>query len=335
MKKTATIITKIGIGFITNLFVLLSVVLNIWEFFKSLTARIVTKLPLLFTAFVSIVSFLTLIAFIFSPDMFNSNGMKIFCCVILIVAASILIRLSDLIMGLVSALLLIVIELFNTVPIIGFMRDSFMKLVDKYLNYCNSDIKTIERLYIFGICYILNFLKNLFKTISVVFSIAIYPIFTVCAGIFGYWFVFIDSAAPTTGTLEWYISMAFVVVFAVIGICLAYVFNESVKEGIEDSDFDLFYIFEIYSNTYKNYSNKKYQGNRKNINQEENSKENQYFAMFSDAKSYDEVKKIYRKLSKEVHPDVSDLPEKEACMRMAELNNAYEYYENKFREVHI
>lgn len=55
---------------------------------------------------------------------------------------------------------------------------------------------------------------------------------------------------------------------------------------------------------------------------------------------YNKIKMIYidppyRKLSKEVHPDVSDLPEKEACMRMAELNNAYEYYENKFREVHI
>ena len=331
MKNISRIFIKFGIGLVTNLFVLLSVILNVWEFLKSMLLRMVINLSILFKAFVSIVFFLALISFILSPN--ASTGdivIKIICCVISIVAVSILIRLSDFIMGFVSSTLLIVITAFNTVPIIEFMRDSFMKLADKYLNYCNDDIKTIERLYIFGVCYIVNFLKDLFKAISAVLLIAIYPIFAFSTGILGYWLVFVDSTPPSTGSAEWYISIILVIVSISLGVYLAHILNACVKESIEEADFDLFYIFEIYSNTYKNYSNKKYQSNQSNIKQEEPSKENQYFAMFSDAKSYDEVKKIYRKLSKEVHPDVSDLPEKEACMRMAELNNAYDYYKNKF-----
>lgn len=331
MNKVSNIFIKIGIGIAANTFVLLSVIFNIWEFLKSIIIRIFTKLPQIFTAFVSVSAFLALIGFIFSTDIFNSNGMKIFCCVILVVVASVLISLSNLIMGIASAFLLIVIELFNTSPIIIFMRDSFMKLVDKYLNYCDSGIRRIEYVYMFGICHILSCFKNLFKMLSVVISILIYPILALACGVIGYWITFIESAAPASGTVEWYINIAYIAIFAIIGICLANMFNFSFKESIEDSDFDLFYIFEIYSNTYKNYFRKKSYSKKNGFNQEEPKEKNMYFDMFSEATTYDEVKKIYRKLAKNVHPDVSELPKEEACKRMADLNKAYEYYEIKYK----
>ncbi|MBQ3109682.1 MAG: DnaJ domain-containing protein [Clostridia bacterium] len=184
----------------------------------------------------------------------------------------------------------------------------------------------------FGICYILNYLKNIFKVANGIISFLLFPTFAFACGAIGYWFVFIDSAAPVARTVEWYISIAYVVLFAIIGVCLASVFNTSFKESIEDSDFDLFYVFEIYSNTYKNYSNKKSYDKQNEFRQDKHNEGNEYFTVFSNATTFDEVKKIYRKLAKEVHPDVSNLPKEEACKRMADLNAAYEYYENKYNE---
>ena len=50
----ANFFAKLFIGITTNILVLLSVILNIWEFLKSIVIRIITKLPDVFSAFVAI-----------------------------------------------------------------------------------------------------------------------------------------------------------------------------------------------------------------------------------------------------------------------------------------
>lgn len=328
MKKTINCIAKFGIGLIVNLFAILSTVLNIWEFVKMLVIRIVVKLPDIFTTVLGIFSALYTLYCIFTPDI-NSVGTKIFIIVMLFIVVGLLLRFSEFAINIVCAILMFIVSILDASYIIAFMRDSIFRLVDRYLNFCDSDLKVIERIYVFGTCYILNFFNKAFKAISRIFLIAVYPIMAVTSCWAGYWLFFIDSEAPTPWSLDFWMSIAVIALLIGAGIYLAYIINEVTSESEEDTDFGLFTVFEIYSDTFKNFSSRKTSSNT--YHEPEQPKEtNEYFAMFAEITSLEELKKSYKRLAKEVHPDVSDLPADVACKKMADLNEAYKYFQNKF-----
>ena len=329
MKKTLNLFAKFGIGFVVNLFAILSTILNVWEFVKMLVIRMVVKLPGIFTTVLGIFSVLYTIYCIFSPDI-GSTGTKIFIIVMLFIVVGLLILFSEFAVGIVSAVLMFIIGFLDASYIISFMRDSIFRLVDRYLNFCNSDLKAIERVYVFGTCYILNFFSKAFKSISRAFSIIVYPVMASVGGWAGYWLLFIDSEASSFWSLDWWMSIALLALFVGAAIYIAYLINEVTSESAEDSDFGLFTVFEIYSETFKNFSSRKTHNGTYNHKPEQPKETNEYFTVFAEFTSLEELKKSYKKLAKEVHPDVSDLPTEVACKKMAELNEAYKYYQNKF-----
>lgn len=329
MKKLSHVIAKFGIGLIVNLFVILSTALNIFEFFKYMVVRIVTKLPETFNAIVASITGLLTLYFIFSPDM-GDIWMKAFYVVLLLIIAGIIIRFSEIAVGIICTVLLFIVSIFNTAYIITFLRDSIMKLSDKYINFCENDIKAIERLYMFGLCYIFSSLAKLLSLVQTVLSIIVYPVFALAGAGFGYWLFFVDSAAPALWSLDFWMSIAVMVLFLIVGIYLAYVFNQAVEETTEDTDFDLFYVFETYWNTYKNYSKKSYSYTNKKAEPVQPKRTNKYLEILGKAESLEQLKKTYRRLAREVHPDVNPLSVEESTKLMADLNEAYEYYQNKF-----
>lgn len=329
MKKVFKAIAKLGIGLVVNLFAILSTILNVWEFVKMLVIRIIVKLPDIFTTVLGIFSALYTIYCIFSPDI-GSTGTKIFIIVMLFIVVGLLIRFSEFAVGIVSAVLMFIIGILDASYIISFMRDSIFRLVDRYLNFCNSDLKAIERVYVFGTCYILNFFSKVFKVISRAFSIIVYSIMALVGGWAGYWMLFIDSEAPSLGSLDWWMSIALLALFVGAAIYIAYLINEVTGESAEDSDFGLFTVFEIYSETFENFSSRKAHNDTYHHEPELPKETNEYFTVFAEFTSLEELKKAYKKLAKEVHPDVSELPTEVACKKMADLNEAYKYYLNKF-----
>lgn len=329
MKHTINVTKKIVVGFIINLFAIISAVLNVWEFIKMFAVRIITKIPETFLSVLSIFSILFTIYCIFSPD-FDSVGNRIFIIVMFVFLVGLLFSLSELTTNLICALLIFIVSLFNTSWMIAFMGNAIFSLVDRYLNYCDDNMTAFDRIYVFGICYILNFFRNTFKTIQKVLSIVIYPLFAVGLGFLGYWLCFIDSLTPIMFSFNWWFCLTIIVLFIGAALYLAYCFNKTIDESAEDTDFGLFDIFEIYSETFKNFTNSKSQNNEQHTYTEEPKDENEYFILFSKMTSFEEVKKAYRKLAKEVHPDVSDLPPEVACKKMSDLNDAYKYFQNKF-----
>ena len=331
MKKALNFFAKLGIGLIVNLFGILSTVLNSWEFVKSLIIRIIVKLPGIFTAFLGIFSALYTIYCIFSPDI-GSTGTKIFVIVMLFIVVGLLIRFSEFAVGIISAVLMFIIGILDASYAIAFMRDAILKLVDRYLNYCDGDLKFFERIYVFGVCYILNFFRKAFQAIGRITSIVIYPLIAAVSGWAGYWLFFIDEEAPAIWSLDWWMSVAVIALLVGAGIYLAYLVNEVTRESAEDSDFDLFTVFHIYSETFRAFgAEKSYSENTNHRNDYEQPNEsNEYFALFAQFTTLDELKREYKRLAKAVHPDVSDLPTEVACKKMADLNSAYKYYQNKF-----
>lgn len=330
MKKTFNVIAKFGIGLIINLFAVLSTILNVWEFVKMLIIRVIVKLPGIFTAVLGIFSALYTIYCIFSPDI-GSTGTKIFIIVMLFIIVGLLIRFSEFVVVIISAVLMFIIGILDASYIIGFMRDSIFKLVDRYLNFCDGDIKLLERIYVFGVCYVFNFFRKVFQAIGRITTIVIYPLFAAVSGWAGYWLFFIDEEAPAIWSLDWWMSVAVIALLVGADIYLAYLVNEVTTESAEDSDFGLFTVFEVYNDTFKNFS-KGYQNSSNNTHFESNEPKstNEYYSLFASISSLEELKRTYKKLAKEVHPDVSDLPAEVACKKMADLNEAYNYYQNKF-----
>lgn len=331
MKKTLNLFAKLGIGLIVNLFAILSTILNVWEFVKMLVIRIIVKLPGIFTAVLGIFSALYTIYCIFSPDI-GSTGTKIFIIVMLFIVVGLLIRFSEFAVGIISAVLMFIIGILDASYAITFMRDSIFRLVDRYLNFCDSDLKVIERVYVFSMCYFFSLFNKVFNIISRVVSIIIYPVMALAGGWAGYWLLFIDSEAPALWSLDWWMSAALIVLFIGAAIYIAYLINEVAHESAEDSDFDLFTVFRIYSETFKAFGKEKTHNNNTNHrNDFEQPKEtNEYFDLFAQFTTLEELKEAYKKLAKEVHPDVSDLPSEVACKKMADLNEAYKYFKNKF-----
>lgn len=90
----------------------------------------------------------------------------------------------------------------------------------------------------------------------------------------------------------------------------------------------MFYIFKIYCNTFKNFSKKTTKNSHEETYPEQPKTTNKYFEILEQAKNADELKRLYRKLAKEVHPDVNPSSVEESTKLMAELNEAYEYYLN-------
>lgn len=330
MKKLGSFLARFGIGLIVNLFAVVSLVLNVWEFVKMLVVRIVVKLPDIFTTMLGIFTALYTIYCIFTPDI-NSVGTKIFIIVMLFIVVGLLIRFSEFAINIVSAILLFIVSILDASYIIGFMRDSIFKLVDRYLNYCDGDLTFFERIYVFGVCYVLNFFRKAFQAIGRITSIVIYPLFAAVSGWAGYWLFFIDEEAPALWSLDWWMSVAVIALLVGAGIYLAYLVNEVTTESAEDSDFGLFTVFEVYSDTFRNFS-KGYQNKSNNMHfeTEEPKPTNEYFSLFASITSLEELKRTYKKLAKEVHPDVSNLPSDVACQKMADLNEAYKYFQNKF-----
>ena len=246
------------------------------------------------------------------------------------IVVGLLIRFSEFVIGIVSAILMFVIEILDSGRLIAFMGNSIFSLVDRYLNFCD-DLKFIERIYVFGVCYVLNFFKKIFSAIGKVMSVAVYPLFVAISGWTGYWLFFIDDDGSAIWTLDWWLSIAVIALLVGVGIYLAYLVNEVAHESAEDSDFGLFTIFEVYSDTFKNFSkNYNTKNNDTNYEPEAPKPTNEYFTLFSNITTLDELKKTYKKLAKDVHPDVSDLPSDVACKKMADLNEAYKYFKNKF-----
>lgn len=330
MKKTINCIAKFGIGLIVNLFAILSTVLNIWEFVKMLIIRIIVKLPDIFTTVLGIFSALYTLYCIFTPDI-NSVGTKIFIIVMLFIVVGLLLRFSEFAINIVCAILMFIVSILDASYIIAFMRDSIFKLVDRYLNFCDGDLKLFERIYVFGVCYVLNFFRKAFQTIGKITSIIIYPLFAAISGWAGYWLFFIDEEAPSIWSLDWWMSVAVIALLVGAGIYLAYLVNEVTTESAEDSDFGLFTVFEVYSDTFRNFS-KGYQNSSDNTYFESNEPKstNEYYSLFASITSLEELKRTYKRLAKEVHPDVSNLPSDVACQKMADLNEAYKYFQNKF-----
>lgn len=329
MKHAINVTKKIVVGFIINLFAIISAVLNVWEFIKMFAVRIITKIPETFLSVLSIFSILFTIYCIFSPD-FDSVGNRIFIIVMFVFLVGLLFSLSELITNLICALLIFIVSIFNTSWMIAFMGNAIFSLVDRYLNYCDDNMTAFDRIYVFGICYILNFFRNTFKTIQKVLSIVIYPLFAVGLGFLGYWLCFIDSLAPIMFSFNWWFCLTIIVLFIGAALYLAYCFNKTIDESAEDTDFGLFDIFEIYSETFKNFTNTKSQKNEQYTSTEEPKEENEYYIMFSKMTSFEEIKRAYRKLAKEVHPDVSELPPEVSCKKMSDLNDAYKYFQNRF-----
>lgn len=331
MKKIESVLAKFGIGLVVNLFAIISLVLNAWEFLKLLVARIIVKLPDIFTTVLGIFTALYTVYCIFTHDIY-SVGTKIFIIVMLFIVVGLLIRFSEFVINIISAILLFIMGVLDASYIISFMRDSIFKLVDRYLNYCDGDLKFVERIYVFGICYILNFFRKIFQTIGKITSVVIYPVFVALCGWAGYWLFFIDEAAPTIWTLDWWMSVAVIALLVGAGIYFAYLVNEVTSESAEDTDFGLFNVFEVYSDTFRNFS-KGYQNQSANAHHSEPDEPkptNEYYSLFASITSLEELKRTYKKLAKEVHPDVSNLPSDIACQKMAELNEAYKYFQNKF-----
>lgn len=329
MKQIINVTKKLVVGLIINLFSVISAVLNVWEFVKMFVVRLITRIPETFLTVLSIFSMLFTVYCIFGPD-FGSVGNRIFIFVIFVFIVGLLFSLSELITNLLCALLIFVVSLFDTSWIIAFMGNSIFSLVDRYLNYCEDDMSSFDRYYVFGICYILNFFKNTFNTIQKVLSIAVYPMFAAAMGYLAYWLCFIDSLAPELFSFNWWFCIAIIFLFVGAALYLAYCFNKTIEESAEDTDFGLFDIFKIYSETFKNFTNDKSQKDEQHTYTEEPKVDSEYFVMFSKMASFEEVKKAYRKLAKEVHPDVSDLPPEVACKKMSDLNDAYKYFQNMF-----
>ena len=176
-----------------------------------------------------------------------------------------------------------------------------------------------------------NFFRKAFQAIGRITSIVIYPLFAAVSGWASYWLFFIDEEAPAIWSLDWWMSVAVIALLVGAGIYLAYLVSEVTTESAEDSDFGLFTVFEVYSDTFKNFS-KGYQSSSNNTHFESNEPKptNEYYSLFASISSLEELKRTYKKLAKEVHPDVSDLPAEVACEKMAGLNEAYNYYQNKF-----
>lgn len=179
MKGLGNTLIKLGIGFIVNIFTIISAILNIWEFIKLMVIRIVAKLPGTFNAIIGTITSLLLIYAIFSPNIYDI-GIKIVLVISLLLISGLIIRFSKTITNLLCALLMFVLGLLDTTCIIIFMRDSIMKMVDKYLNYCDSDLKTIERIYVFGFCYIFNLLAKVFSVSQTALSFIMYPLLSLC-----------------------------------------------------------------------------------------------------------------------------------------------------------
>ncbi len=328
MKRLGNTLIKLGIGFIVNIFTIISAILNIWEFIKLMLIRIVVKLPETFNAIIGTITSLLLIYAIFDPSI-DDIGIKIVLVVSLLLISGLIIRFSKTITNLLCAFLMFVLGLLDTTYIIIFMRDSIMNLVDKYLNYCDSDLKAIERIYVFGFCYIFNLLAIVFSVSQTVLSLIMYPLLGLCGAGFTYWLFYIDYTAPILWSFEFWMSVLVIILFFNVGIYLAFIFSDAVKETKKDTDFDLFYIFKIYSNTFKNFSKKTTKKSHRKTNPEQPKTTNKYFEILGQTKSADELKRIYRKLAKEVHPDVNPSSVEESTKLMAELNEAYEYYLNK------
>ena len=253
MKKLGSVLVRFEIGLIVNLFAVISLVLNVWEFVKMLVVRIVVKLPDIFTTILDIFTVLYTIYCIFTPDI-DSVGTKIFIIVMLFIVVGLLIRFSEFAINIVSAILLFVVGILDASYIIGFMRDSIFKLVDRYLNFCDGDLKLLERIYVFGVCYVFNFYRKAFQAIGRITSIVIYPLFAAVSGWAGYWLFFIDEEATAIWSLDWWMSVTVIALLVGAGIYLTYLVNEVTTESAEDSDFGLFTVFEVYSDTFKRIS---------------------------------------------------------------------------------
>ncbi len=330
MRKIKNLFKKIVIGLTINLLVVIYLILNLWQFIMSFISLVLNNIYIIFVIILGALSFLFLIYCIFTPDI-NSIGVKIFMIVLCLIIVGLFIRFLNFLITIVNLVFNLMLKFLNAKKAIEVLRNLIVLWISRYIECTDSDIKTIERIYVFGTCYLLDFIRKILKVTSKVISVLIYPFLSIISGCFGFWLVFIASSTPKLWSLDWWLNICIIGVFVGIGAYLAYLISETVALSIETTEYDLFSIFRIYINSFKIFENSSYKHSEDNFVIKPDEKTNEFFVILNKYDSIDNLKKAYKKLAKEFHPDVSNHPADIACKKMADLNTAYEYFQTKIK----
>lgn len=325
MKNVWRIIVKIAIGLCVNLLTVLSCVFNLWEFVRAFALRIAEKIPNAFVYIVSGFGILGTVALVFNPN--EPFWSRLLLVLLLWLVLSFLIRYAGAIAAFLCAVLSFVLNILGAGWFVNLSREWIFSLGDCYINYCPSDIKPFERIYVFGICALLYWVDIGLEYARQILALLAYPAFAVGGVWVGYWFFFRFCEAPDLWSADWWLSIGFIVISTIIALCIAYVFNETMEASIEDSNFGLFDVFEQYWAVYANFFDK--QSSNPNTPMEQ-PVANDYYILLAACTNLEDLKQNYKRMAKDVHPDVSTLPAEEACKRMAQLNEAYEYLRGQF-----
>lgn len=324
VKDFTSVLCKFGIGFVVNLLAILSTILNLWEFVKNFAVNLVNKFPVFFLAVLSATGICCSVFFIASPE-FPSIWLKLLGLLFVWGFIAVLFRFSKVITNFICTILEGFLSLLSVSNGIVFMRDAIQGLVDRYLNF-STDMRAIDRWYVFGVCFVINLFNKAFQIVRRVLVVAFYPALAIAGGWLGYWFTFVYLAPSELWSPGWWLSILMIALSGAIGIVVAYALNETVEDAMELADFDLFYVFEIYATTFRHFSH----NDSSSAPVEQPTTSNEYYILLSACTNLEDLKRNYKRMARDVHPDVSELPAQIACERMKELNEAYEYLRGKF-----
>ena len=263
---------------------------------------------------------------------------KIFAGIGFILIVILVHRLASFAAMLVQALLVAVLAFVDLSSFVNYSANHIYKAIINYTRDFGSNEPTrLDRILLFGIMSILHKLHVAFDKIRKIICILLYPAF---AG-YAFWWIYHEFYGPqfdnsSLTVIDHAIAIFLIGFVTVLALYLAYCFSSALREGAESVSV-LDHLYQTWSEAFryaepnsKQHNERTYQNNRTSEQHNEHTasdahcfNENEYYSVLLKAKDMQELKQIYRKLCKSLHPDVSQLPQEEATQEQAKLNNAY------------
>ena len=363
LKTVWNFVAKFFIGLTVNLLAILSSVLNVYEFGRNMLKKVIENLPdslAVITVILGIIANLAFLVEIPEQGLLSVILYSVLFWVILLL----FLRFSHTIGTILCYILSGILEFISFEKLIDAMRNGIYSLVNAYFKRCGESLERIERYFVFAACWVIYWLRVALEWLQKIIRIIVYPLFVLGFGFMIFSAFFMVSEPPVIWSAEWWIAILLIPAFGVGGGFLAFLFNEVIEESIEDSAFGLFDIFKEYWEVFRNFSDdprdyakrkstyyrreyqqhaywqQQQQAQNQHWQQQRQQQpprpqpqppQNAYWATLSACTTFDELKRTYRNLAKEVHPDVSKLPPEEASNKMKQLNEAFDHFKSKFQ----
>lgn len=223
-------VKKIIYGTFINLLAILSTLLAIFEFIKSVIKKTLEGGLAIFTIGITAISVLASISFIFGDHL--DTGWKIFCLILLWILYAVFISVSNGLWGLIIVVANFVCGITNTRFLILICQKGADILIDKYDALVDNNPSKKDIIFYGGIYIFTEKVRSSLTAISPILSICTYILFTVLGGIWGFNIFYADDFFMEMFNLTWWLNAAGTLLFGVLSLCLGFVVVDACEEAI-------------------------------------------------------------------------------------------------------